>query len=228
MMNDMKPGSVAGYIKSGYALVQRNYNLIKHEMGWEVVNAIYQVVNALTIGFIGVSGPQEGLNERVLFLVSGALLWGFLSILFHEVAESVAWERWEGTIEYSFMAPQPRGVYMFGVCMWAIAYGLVRVVICLTAVTLAFNISLAEANLGGALLTLAASSLAFIGMGLAAAVLPLISPEKGFTGYPHLPSRGAAGVRSILRCRGSSRMGQAVVVHIPRDIHIAGGESRTT
>ncbi len=39
---------------------------------------------------------------------------------------------------------------MFGVCMWAIAYGLVRVVICLTAVTLAFNISLAEANLGGA------------------------------------------------------------------------------
>jgi len=68
---------------------------------------------------------------------------------------------------------------MFGVCMWAIAYGLVRVVICLTAVTLAFNISLAEANLGGALLTLAASSLAFIGMGLAAAVLPLISPEKG-------------------------------------------------
>ena len=81
-MNDMKPGSVAGYINSGYALGQRNYNLIKHERGWEVVNAIYQVVNALTIGFIGVSGPQEGLNERVLFLVSGALLWGFLSILF--------------------------------------------------------------------------------------------------------------------------------------------------
>jgi hypothetical protein len=72
MVNDMKPGSVAGYIKSGYALVQRNYNLIKHEMGWEVVNAIYQVVNALTIGFIGVSGPQEGLNERVLFLVASA------------------------------------------------------------------------------------------------------------------------------------------------------------
>ena len=42
---------------------------------------------------------------------------------------------------------------------------------------LAFNISLAEANLGGALLT--RLSLAFIGMGLAAAVLPLISPEKG-------------------------------------------------
>lgn len=114
-MNDMKPGSVAGYIKSGYALVQRNYNLIKHEMGWEVVNAIYQVVNALTIGFIGVSGPQEGLNERVLFLVSGALLWGFLSILFHEVAESVAWERWEGTIGPRSW-PHSRGAYTCLAC----------------------------------------------------------------------------------------------------------------
>mgnify|MGYP002682657805 CR=1 FL=1 len=50
---------------------------------------------------------------------------------------------------------------------------------CLAAVTLMFRISLAGANLWAALLTLAASSLAFIGMGLAAAVLPLISPEKG-------------------------------------------------
>ncbi len=32
MISNMQPGSVADYIKSGYALVQRNYNLIKHEM----------------------------------------------------------------------------------------------------------------------------------------------------------------------------------------------------
>jgi ABC-2 type transport system permease protein len=41
-----------------------------------------------------------------------------------------------------------------------------------------FSISLSGANLGVALLTLAVSSLAFIGMGLGAAVFPLISPEK--------------------------------------------------
>ncbi|MCR4427306.1 MAG: hypothetical protein NUW23_14175 [Firmicutes bacterium] len=78
--------------------------------------ASYEVVNVLSIGFIGVSGPKETMNERILFLMAGALLWGFLSVLFHEVSESVAWERWEGTIEYSFMAPQPRFTYMMGVC----------------------------------------------------------------------------------------------------------------
>ncbi|OPZ49746.1 MAG: ABC-2 type transporter [Firmicutes bacterium ADurb.BinA052] len=175
----MQGESLIDKIKSSYALVQRNYNLVKRDAGWELVFIVYEVVNVLTIGFIGVNGPKETMNERVLYLVAGALLWGFLSALFHEVAESVAWERWEGTIEYSFMAPQPRGVYMFGVCMWGILYGFVRTAICLAAVTLAFQISLAGANLWAALLTLAASSLAFIGMGLAAAVLPLISPEKG-------------------------------------------------
>ncbi|MEA4885028.1 MAG: ABC transporter permease [Clostridia bacterium] len=176
-MTDML--SFAEEVKSSYALVQRNVNLLRRYFGWEFVYVVYEVVNVLTIGFIGVSGPAETMNQRVLFLVAGALLWGFLSVLFHEVAESVAWERWEGTIEYSFMAPQPRRTYMMGVCFWGILYGFVRTIVCLVAVTLVFRISLAGANLSGALLTLAASSLAFIGMGLAAAVLPLISPEKG-------------------------------------------------
>ena len=175
----MQGESLFDKIKSSYALVQRNFNMVRRDIGWELVFIVYEVVNVLTIGFIGVNGPKETMNERVLYLVAGALLWGFLSALFHEVAESVAWERWEGTIEYSFMAPQPRGVYMFGVCMWGILYGFVRTAICLAAVTLMFRISLAGANLWAALLTLAASSLAFIGMGLAAAVLPLISPENG-------------------------------------------------
>ncbi|OPZ61733.1 MAG: ABC-2 type transporter [Firmicutes bacterium ADurb.Bin506] len=169
----------ASELRSSLALVKRNLSLVRRDGGWELVYMAYEVVNVLTIGFIGVSGNPEGANDRVLFLVAGALLWGFLSMLFHEVAESVAWERWEGTIEYSFMAPQSRVKYMAGVCMWGICYGLVRTMLCLAAVTLAFSISLEGANLWAALVTLAASSLAFIGMGLAAAVLPLISPEKG-------------------------------------------------
>ncbi|MCR4424701.1 MAG: ABC transporter permease [Firmicutes bacterium] len=171
--------ALAREIKSSYALVQRNINLVRRYLGWEIVFASYEVVNVLTIGFIGVSGPRETMNERILFLIAGALLWGFLSVLFHEVSESVAWERWEGTIEYSFMAPLPRIIYMMGVCFWAVLYGLIRTIVCLTAVALFFRISLAGANLPAALLTLAISSLAFMGMGLAAAVLPLVSPEKG-------------------------------------------------
>ena len=77
-------------IKSSYALVQRNFNMVRRDIGWELVFIVYEVVNVLTIGFIGVNGPKETMNERVLYLVAGALLWGFLSALFHEVAESVA------------------------------------------------------------------------------------------------------------------------------------------
>ena len=38
-------------------------------------------------------------------LVVGALLWNYLSWLYNEIAMSIAYERWEGTLEYTFMAP---------------------------------------------------------------------------------------------------------------------------
>lgn len=88
-------------VRATYAFVERNFNLVRRYLNWEIVFLFYSIINALTIGFIGVTtGPEE-----VLFLTIGALLWGFLSVLFHEVGESVSWERWEGTIEYTFMAP---------------------------------------------------------------------------------------------------------------------------
>lgn len=165
-------------LRRSYALIERNFNLIKRYIGWEIVFLVYTVVNTLTIAFIGVAPGDEG-GERVLYLVVGALLWGFLSVLFHEVAESVQWERWEGTIEYSFMAPMKRLSYLGGVCLYAAAYGAIRTIIVMTAVVAFFDLSLASANLGAALLVLLLSSLSFIGVGLMAAVLPLMSAEKG-------------------------------------------------
>jgi ABC-2 type transport system permease protein len=108
--------------RRSFALVERNFNLIKRYLGWEIVFLIYTIVNTLTIAFIGLSPDGSG-QDRVLYLVVGALLWGFLSVLFHEVAESVQWERWEGTIEYSFMAPVRRLTYLGGVCLYAATYG---------------------------------------------------------------------------------------------------------
>lgn len=100
-------------------------------------------------------------------------------ILFHEVGESVSWERWEGTIEYTFMAPIRRLTHLGGMCVFAVIYGSARTVIILAVVAFFFGISLEGANLAGGLLVLACSSLAFIGLGLMAAVLPLLSPERG-------------------------------------------------
>lgn len=162
-------------MKATMAFVERQFNLIKRYLGWEIVFLVYTLVNSLTIVLIGVGGGPR----RLLYLAAGALLWEFLSILFHELSESVSWERWEGTIEYTFMAPIHRLTHLLGMCIYAVIYGTVRTVIVLGAMAFFFKFDLSQANLLGALLVLFASSLSFIGLGFMAAVLPLMSPEKG-------------------------------------------------
>lgn len=162
-------------LKATMAFLERHFYLVKRYLGWEIVFLVYTLVNSLTIVLIGVGGG----TQRLLYLAAGALLWEFLSILFHELSESVSWERWEGTIEYTFMAPIHRVTHLMGMCIYAVVYGTVRTVFVLGAMALFFKFDLSRANLLGALLVLFASSLSFIGLGFMAAVLPLMSPEKG-------------------------------------------------
>jgi len=157
------------------AFLERNFALIKRYLGWEVVFLVYNIVNALAIGLIGAHMGKE----MVLYLVVGALVWGFLSILFHEISESIAWERWEGTIEYTFMAPINRFIHLLGNCLYAVTYGVIRSSLILLIVILFFHISIKGANLFALFIILIVSGLSFIGLGLVAAVLPLLSTEKG-------------------------------------------------
>lgn len=166
-------------VRASRALIGRNFNLVKRYAGWEVVFVFYNAVNALTIGLIGLAEPGPGQAYRVLYLAIGALLWNFLSVLFFEVSNSVSWERWEGTIEYSFMAPVRRVTYLLGVCGYAVIYGGVRTLIVLGALALFFHVNLSHADLPAALLILLASSLPFLGMGLLGAIMPLLSAERG-------------------------------------------------
>jgi len=166
-------------LRASFSLVQRNLNLLKRYLGWEIVFLFYNVVNTLTIALIASLEPPSKRGEVILYLVIGALLWNFLSVLFHEVSNSIQWERWEGTIEYSMMAPIHRLTYLGGVCLWGSIYGLVRTGVVLAAVVLFFHLSLQGANLGGAFLVMVASILSFIGLGLIGAVLPLMSAERG-------------------------------------------------
>ncbi|MDQ7823614.1 MAG: ABC transporter permease [Candidatus Eremiobacteraeota bacterium] len=167
---------VSSELKASYAFIERNLHLMKRYMAWELVFLTYTVVNALSIAFIGVA---MGDSEKVLYLVVGAVLWGFLSLLFHEISEAVAWERWEGTIEYTLMAPVRRITYLLGTSISTILYGLMRTVIILMVVAQFLDLSLAKANVPAACAILAVSSLSFIGLGFLGAVLPLLSPEKG-------------------------------------------------
>ncbi|MGE0132612.1 MAG: ABC transporter permease [Blastocatellales bacterium] len=158
------------------AFVFRDFSLTKRYFGWVVVFTFYAMVNSATIALIGVAAKDKQLT---LTLIVGVLLWSFLSVLFNEIASSVAYERWEGTLEYTFMAPVSRLIHLFGVSLYSVVYSIVRLAIVVGALAVFIKLDLSRANLWGILIVLLVSSFAFIGLGLMAAVLPVLSPERG-------------------------------------------------
>jgi len=164
-----------------WGYVQRNYFLTKRYFMWELVWLVYSVMNALTIGFIGVGfgGTSEDAARVTTYLLIGTLIWSYLSMIFDLLSETVSWERWEGTIEYTFMSPASRAAQLVGMGVYAVLYGIVRMIIMLGVISLFFDMSLGDANYLGALGMLAICSVSLVGFGMVAAVMPLLSPEKG-------------------------------------------------
>src|SRR6185312_6893839 len=165
---------------------ERQLYVYKRYWVWEVVWLFYNIVSVLSIGFLasGLDMPGAGnagfdVRRAQLYLLIGALLWGYLSLVFMEAAFAIAWERWEGTIEYTFMAPVRRVTHLMGICLFAIGYGLVRTFIVLLVAIAIFNIDFSHADIGGALVVLAASMVPLIGLAILTSVLPLLSPQKG-------------------------------------------------
>jgi ABC-2 type transport system permease protein len=167
--------------RASYAFVERNINLTKRYWGWEIAFLVYSAASSMSIMFIGKAegGTSTQTNDLILFLAIGTLVWSFLNSVFNNMAEMIAWERWEGTIEYTMMAPVSRLTHMFGQSIFAIVYGVIRAALLLGVLALFFDINLGGANLPGALLTFIVGSLSFVGFGIMAAVLPLLFPEKG-------------------------------------------------
>ena len=164
-------------------VVERNGYLIKRYGWWELAFFIWTVANTLTVVFIakGVSAAGGHLNveRETTTLLIGAVIWSYLGIIFEILTETVAWERWEGTIEYTFMAPLSRAVHLVGMGLFAVIYGVVRTALLFLLVALFFGLHFQEANFVTALTLLAIASISFVGLGMITAVLPLISPEKG-------------------------------------------------
>ena len=168
-----------------YAFVARNFNLVKRYWGWEMVWLAYSIASSLSVAFIGAGmGAITGdasidTSYLVLYLMVGTLVWSFLSGLFNNISEMIQWERWEGTIEYTFMAPVHRFVQMIGQTMFAVIYMMIFTSVIGLAMTLFFDLDLSSANLIGGVLVLLAGSLSFVALGVVASVLPLLYPERG-------------------------------------------------
>lgn len=182
----MSAGVRHGELHALFGFAERQLNVYKRYWVWEVVWLFYSLVSVLSIGFLasgldslGVSGPGFDLHRAQLYLLIGALLWGYLSLVFMEAAYAISWERWEGTIEYTFMAPVRRLTHLFGICFFAIVYGLARTAIVLVIAIALFGLDFSHANILAASAVLAASTVPLIGLSILTAVLPMLSPQKG-------------------------------------------------
>ncbi len=168
----------------GFAgIVERNVYLIRRFAWWELAWFLYTVANTLTIVFIAkgveASGGTLDVNEVTIVLLIGAVIWSYLGLIFEVVTETVAWERWEGTIEYTFMAPLSRPAHLLGMGAFAVVYGVLRTALLFAVVATFLDITFHDPQFLSAALVLLVSSVSFIGIGMMTAVLPLISPEKG-------------------------------------------------
>ncbi|HLQ62893.1 MAG TPA: ABC transporter permease [Candidatus Acidoferrales bacterium] len=165
---------------------ERQRNLVRRYWTWELVWFFYSLVSVVSIGYLasglgslGLGLSHADLHSAQIYLLVGSLLWGYLSMVFVEVSLAISWERWEGTIEYTFMAPVRRASHLIGICVFAILYGLLRSAAVLVVAILAFQLDLREGDLLAAAAVLAAATVPLVGLGILTSVLPLISPEKG-------------------------------------------------
>jgi len=176
-----------GQIGLAYAFVEREIALSKRYWAWEIVWLVYGIVTSLSVAYIGLAAPaitggqvdEAAISRFVLYLLVGTIAWRFLGIIFENIGEVIAWERWEGTIEYTFMSPVPRLTHLLGMCVATLVRALALSIGILAAVTLFVPVDLSRANIVSALVLLAVGALAFIGLGIASASFPLMWTEKG-------------------------------------------------
>ncbi len=170
--------------RAAYAFFERNWNITKRYWAWELVWLVYLIVNALSVTYIGASaelitGATINVNFLILYLLIGTSVWSYLSVTFDGVTDIINMERWEGTIEYTFMAPISRFTHLIGSCWYAVVHGLLFTFIQLIVVGAFFHLDLSHANYLTAVFMLLVGSISFIGFGIGAAVLPLLYTEKG-------------------------------------------------
>jgi len=174
-----------GPVVLAWAFVERQTNLWKRYWAWELVWLVYGVVNTLAITFIareveqaGIAGARDA-NDLVLFLLLGTLVWAYLSAVLDDISLVVTWERWEGTIEHTLMAPVPRWVHLVGMSVFGVMHAIVRTLLIFAIALPFFAVDFSQADWLAAAAVIAVGSVSIAGLGILAGVLPLLYPERG-------------------------------------------------
>ena len=169
----------------GWAFVERQTNLWKRYWLWEVVWVVYGVVNTLAITFIAKEAGRTGIvspdriSRLTLFLLIGTLVWAYLSAVLDDMSLVITWERWEGTIEHTLMAPVPRAVHLVGMSAFGVLHAILRTLLILACSLPFFHVNWSHASWPGAAAVIAVGSVSLVGLGILTGILPMLYPERG-------------------------------------------------
>jgi len=168
-----------------WAFIERQTNLWKRYWAWELVWLVYGAGNTLAVTFIANQVGESGVIDRaeaqrlVLFLLIGTLIWAYLSAVLDDISLVVQWERWEGTIEHTLMAPVERWLHLSGMVLFGIMHAVLRTALIFLIAMPFFSINLGNADWLAAGTVLLVGSFSVGGLAILAGVLPLLYPERG-------------------------------------------------
>ena len=187
-MTTVELGRAAGHpsrVGLGWAFFERQTNIWKRYWAWELVWLLYGVVNTLSITFIANEAGRTGavshgqLSRLTMFLLIGTLVWAYLSAVLDDMSLTIMWERWEGTIEHTLMAPVPRTVHLIGMSAFGVLHAFLRTSLIMVCSLPFFHVDLAGADWATAAAVVAVGSVSLVGLGILAGILPLLYPERG-------------------------------------------------
>lgn len=158
------------------AFLYRNYYATKRRLGWFFATTFYHIVSGSAVIFIGKAANDEALVQT-LFI--GTIVWTYLSTIFDEISGSISLEKWESTVEYTFAAPVTRASHLLSISLYSTLLAGVRTLLLMSACIIFFDINITFHQSCMVIFILFISTLSCIGIGLMAAILPLISIESG-------------------------------------------------
>ncbi len=185
MARPLKLPATAGRTALAWAFIERQTNLWKRYWAWELVWLVYGAVNTLAVTFIANQVGESGIVDKadiqklVLFLLIGTLVWAYLSAVLDDISLVISWERWEGTIEHTLMAPVERWLHLAGMVLFGIMHAVLRTLLIFAIAAPFFSIDLGSADWPAAAMVLLVGSFSVAGLAIFAGILPMLYPERG-------------------------------------------------